>query len=356
MPTTAPQRLALIYGGRSSEHEISIRSATEVLTAIDRSRFEPVAIAVTRTGEFRTGALDRSLAEIVEQGEPVEDLRELLRSCACAFPLLHGPFGEDGTFQGLFEVYGVPYVGSGVLASALCMDKGAFKHHVAAAPYDIPVTPGVSIDVVLEGEVHALARARAAALELGFPVFIKPANQGSSVGVSRADDMQQLDDALELALCYDSKVIIERGLDAREIELAVLGDGGPETIVSQPGEIILPKGQWYTYENKYLDDIATYAIPVELPAETTELLQMLALRAFRATRCTGLARIDFLVERGSLVPWLNEVNTMPGFTTISMYPKMMGQAGIGYRELITRLVELGIAAHQRRGELLTTRE
>jgi D-alanine--D-alanine ligase len=354
--THAPQRLALIYGGRSSEHEVSIRSATEVLGAIDRSRFEPLAIAVTRTGEFRTGAIDRGLAEIVERGEPVDDLRELLRSCACAFPLLHGPFGEDGTFQGLFEVYGVPYVGSGVLASALCMDKGAFKHHVAAAPYDVPVTPGVSIDVVLEGEVHARARARAAALELGFPVFVKPANQGSSVGVSRADDIAQLDDALELALGYDSKVIVERGLDAREIELAVLGDGGPETIVSQPGEIILPKGQWYTYENKYIDDIATYAIPVELPAETVALLQALALRAFRATRCTGLARIDFLVERGSLTPWLNEVNTMPGFTTISMYPKMMGQAGIGYRELITKLVELGIAAHQRRGELLTTRE
>jgi D-alanine--D-alanine ligase len=353
--THAPRRLALIYGGRSSEHEVSIRSATEVLGAIDRSRFEPVAIAVTRTGEFRTGPLDRSLAAIVEQGQHVDDLRELLRSCACAFPLLHGPFGEDGTFQGLFEVHGVPYVGSGVLASALCMDKSAFKHHVAAPPYDIPVTPGVSIDVVLEGEAHALARAHAAALELGFPVFVKPANQGSSVGVSRADDIAQLDEALELALAYDSKVIVERGLDAREIEIAVLGDGGPETIVSQPGEIILPKGQWYTYENKYLDDVATYAIPADLPRETIALVQQLALRAFRATRCSGLARIDFLVERGSLTPWLNEVNTMPGFTTISMYPKMMGQAGVAYSELITRLVELGIAAHQRRSELSITR-
>jgi D-alanine--D-alanine ligase len=353
--TTAPRRLALIYGGRSSEHEISIRSATEVLGAIDRSRFEPIAIAVTREGEFRTGSVDRGLANIVAQGEHVDDLRELLRSCACVFPLLHGPFGEDGTFQGLFEVYGVPYVGSGVLASALCMDKAAFKHHVAAAPYDIPVTPGVGIDVVLEGETHAIARARAAALELGFPVFVKPANQGSSVGVSKAEDIGQLDDALDLALAYDSKVIVERGLDAREIELAVLGDGGPETIVSQPGEIILPKGQWYTYENKYLDDVATYAIPAELPRETIALLQELALRAFRATRCNGLARIDFLVERGSLTPWLNEVNTMPGFTTISMYPKMMGQAGVPYGELITRLVELGIEAHRRRSELSITR-
>ncbi|HVI03321.1 MAG TPA: D-alanine--D-alanine ligase A, partial [Enhygromyxa sp.] len=179
--------------------------------------------------------------------------------------------------------------------------------------------------------------------------------QGSSVGVSRADDRAQLDAALELALRYDTKVLVERGLDAREIELAVLGDGGPETIVSMPGEIILPKGQWYTYENKYLDDVATYAIPAELPQATIELLQALALRAFRATRCAGLARVDFLVERGSLTPWLNEVNTMPGFTTISMYPKMMGAAGVGYTQLITRLVDLGIAAHQQRTGLATVR-
>jgi D-alanine-D-alanine ligase len=210
------------------------------------------------------------------------------------------------------------------------------------------VTPGVSLDVELESHEHALARAHGAARELGYPLFVKPANQGSSVGVSRADDRVQLDAALELALRYDSKVIVERGLDAREIELAVLGDGGPETQVSMPGEIILPKGQWYTYENKYLDDVATYAIPVELPPATTELLRELALRAFRATRCSGLARVDFLVERGSLNPWLNEVNTMPGFTSISMYPKMMGAAGIAYPQLITRLVELGLEAHARR--------
>ena len=349
------QRLALMYGGKSSEHEVSIRSATEVLTAIDRERFEPVPIAVTREGRFKTGDAARGLTTLVGDGEDVHELGSLLRSCACVFPLLHGPHGEDGTFQGLFEVFGVPYVGSGVLASSLCMDKAAFKHHVAAAPYEIPVTPGLSLDVVLEGREHALARAHGAAEELGFPIFVKPANQGSSVGVSRAQDRAQLDAALELALRYDTKVLVERGLDAREIELAVLGDGGPETIVSMPGEIILPKGQWYTYENKYLDDVATYAIPAELPQATIELLQALALRAFRATRCAGLARGDCLVERGSLAPWLNEVNTMPGFTTISMYPKMMGAAGVGYTQLITRLVELGIAAHEQRARLSSVR-
>jgi D-alanine--D-alanine ligase len=349
------QRLALMYGGRSSEHEVSIRSATEVLAAVDRERFEPVLFAVTREGQFKTGSLERGLAEIVAGGEEVTELGALLRSCACVFPLLHGPHGEDGTIQGLFEVFDVPYVGSGVLASSLCMDKAAFKHHVAAAPYDIPVTPGVSLDLVLEGREHALARARGAASELGYPLFVKPANQGSSVGVSRADDAAQLDAALELALRYDTKVIVERGLDAREIELAILGDGGPDTIVSLPGEIILPKGQWYTYESKYLDDIARYAIPTELPANTVELVRELALRAFRASRCSGLARVDFLIERGSLRPWLNEVNTMPGFTSISMYPKMMATAGVDYTALITRLVELGLDEHRRRSGLSTVR-
>lgn len=349
------QRLALMYGGRSSEHEVSIRSAKEVLAAVDRSRFEPVPIAVTREGGFRTGAPHEGLERIVLTGEVVDELGPLLRSCDCVFPLLHGPHGEDGTFQGLFEIFDVPYVGSGVLASSLCMDKGAFKHHVAAAPYEIPVTPGVSIDVRLEGREHALARVRGAVAELGFPVFVKPANQGSSVGVSRADDGAELDLALELALRYDTQVIIERGLDAREIELAVLGDGGPNTVVSQPGEIILPKGQWYTYEVKYVDDVARYAIPAELPEDTAALMRELALRAFRATRCAGLARVDFLVERGSLRPWLNEVNTMPGFTSISMYPKMMAEAGVPYSQLITRLVELGLEAHGARRTLSTER-
>ncbi|NVB40640.1 D-alanine--D-alanine ligase [Pseudenhygromyxa sp. WMMC2535] len=349
------QRLALMYGGRSSEHEVSIRSATEVIAAVDRERFEPVPVAVTREGRFKTGLPHEALDRIALTGEDVEDLGMLLRSCDCVFPLLHGPHGEDGTFQGLFEVFGVPYVGSGVLASSMCMDKGAFKHHVGNAPFDVPVTPGVSIDVQIEGHEHAIARARGAAAELGFPVFVKPANQGSSVGVSRADDAATLEVALDLALRYDSQVIVERGLDAREIELAVLGDGGPETIVSQPGEIILPKGQWYTYETKYVDDVARYAIPAELPEQSVELLRALALRAFRATRCTGLARVDFLVERDSLTPWLNEVNTMPGFTSISMYPKMMAQAGVPYSALITRLVELAMATHGRRSTLSMVR-
>lgn len=359
----SPQRLALVYGGRSSEHDVSIRSATEVLAAVDRTRFEPVAVAVTREGAFKTGPIDASLPgpteaplrAVLESGEPIADLGAFLRSCACTFPLLHGPYGEDGTIQGLFEVFDVPYVGSGVLASSLCMDKVAFKRYVAAAPNDIPVTPGISVDLVLEGRERVFERAHAAAEAHGFPLFVKPANQGSSVGVSRADDLASLDAALDLALRYDAQVVIEKGLDAREIELAVFGDGGPNTVVSPPGEIILPKGEWYTYETKYVDDVASYAIPVELPAATSARLQELALRAFRATRCSGLARVDFLVERDSLEPWLNEVNTLPGFTSISMYPKLMGVAGVSYTELISRLVDLGLAAYEQRRGLSTTR-
>lgn len=349
------QRIALVYGGRSSEHDVSLRSAREVLAALDRTRFEPVQIAVTRSGSFRSGPGDADPAEVDASGEPVAALGALLRSCACVFPLLHGPYGEDGTFQGLFEVFDVAYVGSGVLASSLCMDKATFKQHVSAPPYEVPVTPGLSLDIAADGLERARARALGAAETLGFPIFVKPANQGSSVGVSRAQDARQLEAAIDLALRYDTQLIVERGLDAREIEIAVLGDGGPDTRVSVPGEIILPKGQWYTYASKYEDEVASYALPAELPGELAELLRELALRAFRATRCRGLARVDFLLERGSLRPYLNEVNTMPGFTTISMYPKLMAHAGVPYRELITRLIELGIAAHARRSQLATSR-
>jgi len=347
------QRLALMYGGRSSEHEVSIRGATEVLTAIDRERFEPVLIGLTRGGEFRTGPAegDLPLQTIVDAGQTAPDLRALLQSCTCVFPLLHGPHGEDGTLQGLLEVFAVPYVGSGVLASALCMDKATFKGHVQTGPHDIDVTPGINIDALVEDRDRIRSRAAALSETEGFPLFVKPANQGSSVGISRARDLGELEAALDLALRYDSQVVVERGLDAREIELAVLGDGGPETLVSAPGEIILPDGQWYTYESKYIDDVARYAIPVGLPTKVTAELRDLALRAFRATRCAGLARVDFLVERGSFKPWLNEVNTMPGFTSISMYPKLMAHAGVAYGALITRLVELGIAAHAGRARL-----
>jgi D-alanine-D-alanine ligase len=349
MPT---ERLLLIFGGRSSEHEISIRSATEVLAAVDRSRFDPIPLAIRRDGGWRTGSADLPLAALAAEGEVLEDPGALLRTADVVFPLLHGPYGEDGTIQGLLEVYDLPYVGSGVLASSLCMDKAAFKHHVGASPHDVPVVPDVIIDRRITSAEDALARVEAAVDGgIGFPCFVKPANQGSSIGVSKASDRDSLPEALELAARYDPKIVVEQGIDAREIELAVLGDGGPDTIVSLAGEIVLPEGVWYDYASKYEDDVASLALPTELPQPLLERLQELALRAFRATGCHGLARIDFFVDRKTGAAYLNEVNTMPGFTSISMYPKLIENAGIPYGDLISRLCELAVERHQRKAEL-----
>jgi D-alanine--D-alanine ligase len=352
----APQRLLLVFGGRSSEHEISLRSATEVLAALDRTRFTPVLLGVRRDGGWRTGTLEPhvSLAGIVSDGEPVTDLRALQPDLV--FPVLHGPHGEDGTFQGLLEVLGLPYVGSGVLASALCMDKALFKHVLHHQTPPVPVVPWVE----LTDRVTDTLRDRQGAIDtvteqLGFPCFIKPSNQGSSVGVSRAVNADELLRALNLAARYDSKILVEQAVDAREVELSVLGNGDEATIVSVPGEIGLPAGEWYDYENKYLKDVATLQIPADLPAELVASMQDICRRAFRIAGCKGLARIDFLVDRKTMTPYLNEINTMPGFTSISMYPKLLAHGGIGYAELLTRLCDLGLAHHAERQRLSVTR-
>jgi D-alanine--D-alanine ligase len=348
------RRLLVVFGGRSSEHEISIRSATEILKAVDPARFTPVLLGIRRDGSWRTGPLAAGLEEVLESGEPVADLRALEPDLV--FPVLHGPYGEDGTFQGLLEVLGLAYVGSGVLASAMCMDKALLKHVLHTQSPAIPVVPWLEIDA------HALSTAGdrqtlfdQVADAVGFPCFVKPANQGSSVGISRVADETELWRALTLAARYDTKLVVEKGIDAREIELAVLGNGDAHTLVSEPGEIGLPPGEWYDYENKYLKDVATLQIPANLPAATAEQLRGLALRAFRVAGCRGLARIDFLVDRHTLQPYLNEINTMPGFTTISMYPKLLERTGITYAGLIGHLCELGLALHAERARLSVTR-
>ena len=240
------------------------------------------------------------------------------------------------------------------------MDKIAFKQHVAHPPYSLPVVAevaarfgwGESADAEERGRVCDEVEAR-----LGYPCFVKPANLGSSVGVSRCPDRDALDTALREAASFDPRVVVEQGVDAREIELAVLGDGGPSTRVSPAGEIILPPGRWYDYETKYEKDDAGLQIPAEIDASLQARLQELALRAFRATGAHGLARVDFFVERGADEPrvWLNELNTLPGFTSISMYPKLMEAAGVPYRELITRLAELALARHTARTSLRSAR-
>lgn len=342
------QRLVLLYGGRSSEHEISVRSASQVLAAVDRQRFAPVVVGIRRDGEMRTGGADRPLSEVLEVGEPVADLRAL--GGDIFFPLLHGPFGEDGRIQGLLETWELPYVGCGVASSALCMDK-AFLKHVARA-HAVPVVPDIEFrnhELAEESQIDA-AVSRAVE-EIGFPCFIKPANQGSSIGVARAENVAELRTALLNALRYDNKLLVERGINAREVELAVLGNGDAETLVSAPGEIVLPQGSWYDYDNKYENDVAGIAIPADLSGEVVERLRALTRRVFLMGECRGLSRIDFLLDRDSDAIYLNEVNTMPGFTQISMYPKLMAHSGVEYAELITQLCELGLAAARERDAL-----
>ncbi len=348
------QRLLLVFGGRSSEHEISLRSATEVLAALDRARFTPVLLGIRRDGGWRTGALDEPLARIISDGQPVSDLHAL--TPALVFPVLHGPHGEDGTFQGLLEVLGLPYVGSGVLASALCMDKALSKHLLHHQSPPVPVVPWIELtDRALDTLRERQATVDAVNEQLGFPCFVKPSNQGSSVGVSKACDGEDLIRALALAARYDSKLLVEKAIDAREVEFSVLGNGDEHTIVSGPGEIGLPPGTWYDYDNKYLKDVATLQIPAHLPDDLVTRMQDICLRAFRLTGCKGLARVDFLVDRITMEPYLNEINTMPGFTSISMYPKLLGHMGTSYTELLTRLCDLALTHHAERQKLSVTR-
>ena len=350
----AAQRLLLVFGGRSSEHEISLRSATEVLAALDRARFTPVLLGIRRGGGWRTGPDDQSLAAIVGDGQPVHDLRAL--GPDLVFPVLHGPHGEDGTFQGLLEVLGLPYVGSGVLASALCMDKALCKHLLHHQSPPVPVVPWIELTArALDTMRDRQTTVDAVQERLGFPCFVKPSNQGSSVGVSRAVDGDDLVRALALAARYDSKLLVERAVDAREIEFSVLGNGDDATIVSGPGEIGLPPGAWYDYDNKYLKDVATLQIPAPLPDDLVTAMQAICLRAFRLTGCKGLARVDFLVDRDTLAPYFNEINTMPGFTSISMYPKLLGHMNLGYTEVLTRLCDLALTHHADRQKLSVTR-
>ncbi len=344
-------RVALLFGGVSSEHEISLRSAASVLAAIDRDRYEPVLVGIGRDGVWRTGPLDTALAAIVADGTVVPGVHALAPDVV--FPVLHGPHGEDGTMQGLLELAGVAYVGSGVLASALCMDKLAQKHLVASAAPEIPLVPWMPVDGRRVRDLAYVAAVGAEILAaLGLPCFVKPANLGSSVGVYKVVDAQGLTAALRGAAQYDHTVVVERGIDAREIEIAVLGDGGPDTLVSAPGEIILPPGLWYDYDTKYVSDVASLAIPAAFddPA-IPESIVACARTAFRVTGCHGLARIDFLLDRATGRAYLNELNTMPGFTSISMYPKLMADAGVPYPALIDRLCALALQRHAERRAL-----
>jgi D-alanine-D-alanine ligase len=344
-------RLVVLFGGQSAEHDVSRVTAAHVLRAADPTRYDVHPVGITRDGlwcfaEAAAAALASgpdAVPGVLEVAGPRLDPSRAVRgvdeSPVVVLPLLHGPNGEDGTVQGMLELLDVPYVGSGVLGSAVGMDKAIAKEILAFHGIGV-----AAWRTVLAHERPPGLAARLAA-ELGLPVFVKPANMGSSVGVSRAAGVEQIDAALDLAFSYDEVAVVEESITGREIEVAVLGDLDPEASV--PGEIV-PSREFYDYADKYLEDGAKLLVPSPLDANEVATAQALALEVFRVLRCSGMARVDFFYEEGGRGFLCNEVNTIPGFTPISMYPKLWEASGVGYGELIDRLVDLALARHERR--------
>jgi D-alanine-D-alanine ligase len=383
-------RVGILFGGRSGEHEVSLLSAASLLNAIDKEKYEVVPIGITKDGRWLTAEHAENLlqgklmieprhlragdpettspAAVLARGEavmvPPEPVRRrsglvpfqsdapLTRRASdrainvdIIFPVLHGTFGEDGTIQGLLELADIPYVGAGVLGSAAGMDKDIMKSLFIAA--GIPIVKHVTI---LRGawekdpkKVEKLVESK-----LKYPLFVKPANLGSSVGISKAHNRKELGPAIEEAAKFDRKIVIEQGVGgkkekAREIECSVLGNDEP--VVSVPGEIV-PGKEFYDYTAKYIDEGSQSNIPAKLTKSQTKRVQDLAVAAFKAVDCSGLARVDFLMDPQTAKIYLNEINTMPGFTAISMYPKLWGASGLAYPDLIDRLIELGMERHK----------
>jgi D-alanine-D-alanine ligase len=346
----ARQRLAVVFGGRSAEHEVSVTSARSIMREADAARFEVVPFGITRGGAWLTPEESARRLERVEAGQTrgIGDdaggsvlaypaVLAALREVDAVFPIVHGTFGEDGTLQGLLEMADLPYVGPGVAASAIGMDKELMRAVFAAA--DIPQT---DYRVLRDDDVRAPSTEALQDVEtLGYPCFVKPCNGGSSVGISKARSREDLDAAIATAGRFDRKVIVERALTGREVECAVLGNADPRP--SPLGEI-RPRREFYDYDAKYLEDTTDLVVPAEVPADTAARVQALAVRAFRALDCAGLSRVDFFVQPDGDVRCI-EVNTLPGFTPISMYPRLWQEAGVSYRDLISRLVDLGIERH-----------
>jgi D-alanine-D-alanine ligase len=384
-------RVGILFGGRSGEHEISLLSAASVFNAIDKNKYEVVPIGITKEGRWVTAAdAERLLqgkvedqkhlragdpeatpgAAVLAKGEAVvvppepqkhesltpfetdASFHALTRRATdraidvdVIFPVLHGTFGEDGTIQGLLELADMPYVGAGVLGSAAGMDKDIMKSLFSAA--GLPIVKHVTL-LRSEWETKAKKVEKFVESKLKYPVFVKPANLGSSVGISKAHDRKELGPAIEEAAKFDRKIVVEQGVGgrkqkAREIECSVLGNDEPEA--SLPGEIV-PSTEFYDYNAKYLDEGSQLIIPAKLSKGETKQVQRLAVAAFKAVDCSGLARVDFLMEPKSRKIYLNEINTMPGFTAISMYPKLWAASGVSYSDLIGRLIQLGLDRHE----------
>ncbi|SES63178.1 D-alanine--D-alanine ligase family protein [Anaerobranca gottschalkii] len=330
------KNVAVIFGGRSGEHEVSLQSAKYIMDMIDRELYNVVPIKVTKEGEWFTDFKPISIrlfgqnrGFMVKGENGWEDLE-----IDVVFPCIHGTYGEDGCLQGLLEILNIPYVGSGVLGSAVGMDKGMMKRIFAQK--GLPVGPYISFNnYQWQRDRESLIQEMEA---LGYPLFVKPANLGSSVGISKAKNREDLLKGVELALQYDIKIVVEKGLIARELECSVLGNN--ELFVSIVGEIV-PGNEFYDYNAKYIDDNSKIIIPAEISLEVEREIQRLAKEAFRALDCYGLARVDFFYDNQGNI-WLNEINTIPGFTRISMYPKLIEASGINGKELVMKLIELAL--------------
>ena len=364
-------RVGLVFGGRSAEHEVSLMSAQGVMRAIDNGKYTVVPIGITKEGRWlasgdpwqalSSGVSTEStpaalLAEptqrglmCLEEGEEENRLTAVrLSQIDVLFPVLHGPYGEDGTVQGLLELAGIPYVGAGVAASAVGMDKALFKDIMRA--HGLPVIPYVVIKrQVWDQQPEAVLDQVEA--EIGYSSFVKPANLGSSVGVSIAHNRSELRAALDEAARYDRKLVVEMAVNAREIEVSVLGNDQPTASV--PGEIV-PCNEFYDYAAKYVDEGSQLLIPAPVPTQTAELARQLAVQAFMAIDCAGMARVDFLLDRVNGGLYLSELNTIPGFTPISMFTKLWEATGVSYTDLISRLIDLALERHAEKSRSATS--
>ena len=338
--------VAVIFGGRSGEHEVSLMSARSVLSVLDPAKYEVTQIGITHDGawltgddvlgKFESGKLE-GLQPFFMTPDPSNVTRRPSPAIDVFFPVLHGTFGEDGTIQGVFELADVAYVGAGVVGSSVGMDKGIFKDVMVAN--NIPV---VDTMVVTRAEIEKDITAVIEKAEQisGYPLFTKPANLGSSVGVTKCNSRSDLQEGLMEAASFDRRVLVQKGIkNPREIEVSVLGNNDP--VASVPGEV-LPSREFYSYESKYIDGTSGLLIPAPLPDEITELLRAYAARAYQAIDCAGMARVDFFVEKDTNRIYLNEMNTIPGFTTISMYPKLWEASGLPYANLVDRLIGLAL--------------
>jgi D-alanine-D-alanine ligase len=352
------RRVAVVLGGRSSEHDVSLASARSVVEGLEQAGHEVETIAIDRTGGWTLGAggiatlgpgtsgqlVPAQAAEVPEvpgtRGSelvrlPTPAVAHRLADADVVFPVLHGPFGEDGTVQGLLELAGVPYVGAGVLASALCMDKDVFKS--VMRDHGIPVTENIT-----------LRAGDAPRNPFGYPCFVKPARLGSSVGITKAHSLSELEEGVALAFEHDEKVLVEQLVTGIEVEVGVLGNRTPEA--SLPGEIVVSHNEWYDYEAKYDEGEMDLIVPARITADQVERAQELAVRAFVATDCEGMARADMFVRDDGEV-LVNELNTIPGFTATSVYARLFDESGLPYAELLDRLVDLALERHARRGRL-----